>query len=304
MIIDIHRHLWSVYERYPQVAEQAARGVSSRSVGEVEKLPVVPDWQETGERLIEEMDGAGVDRSVIFLSDYGLRLGEGIFTVEGENLIHVEVMRRYPDRIIAWFGIDPRRPGAAEAFERAVKEWGVTGLKMHPVVGFFPHDRVAYPLYEICRAHGLPVIFHTGTAPSPLYSRYSQPLQFDEVAADFPDLTVILGHAGGELWQEALAVARRKPNIYFDLSGWQRQIKYTGEVLFAIDRMRDIIGIERILWASDFPALRPMMPLREWVDTFRRLPSLGEEHGFRFDDSDVDAMLGGNAARILKLPQA
>ena len=172
---------------------------------------------------------------------------------------------------------------------------------MHPTVGYFPHDRAAYPLYEICQSKGLPVTFHTGPMPSPLFSRYTQPLHFDEVAADFPDMTIVMAHAGQELWPEALNVARMKPNIILELSMWQPKFKYLNEFLFAIDRMRDTIGIERITWGSDFPGLSNVMPMKKWVDIFKQLPSLGEEHGFKFDDLDVQALMGGNAARILNL---
>ena len=299
MIIDIHRHLWSLFERFPRVADIAAR--AGNPMAKSERLPLVPDWEETGEKLIAEMDDAGVDISVIFMADYALRLGDGIFSAEGENRIHVNLMRRYPDRVIAYFGIDPRRPGAADSLQRAVDEGGVRGLKMHPTVGYFPHDRVAYPLYEICQARGLPVTFHSGPMPSPLYSRFTEPFQFDDVAADFPDMNIVLAHSGQDHWPEALSVARSKPNVYLELSMWQPKWKYPDEFLFAINRMRDTIGIERILWGSDFPGLRSYMSLKEWTDLFKRLPSLGEEHGYRFDDGDVDALLGGNSARLLKL---
>ena len=299
MIIDIHRHLWSLFERFPRVADIAAR--AGNPMAKAERLPLVPDWEETGEKLIAEMDDAGVDISVIFMADYALRLGDGIFSAEGENRIHVNLMRRYPDRVIAYFGIDPRRPGAADSLQRAVDEGGVRGLKMHPTVGYFPHDRVAYPLYEICQARGLPVTFHSGPMPSPLYSRFTEPFQFDDVAADFPDMNIVLAHSGQDHWPEALSVARSKPNVYLELSMWQPKWKYPDEFLFAINRMRDTIGIERILWGSDFPGLRSYMSLKEWTDLFKRLPSLGEEHGYRFDDGDVDALLGGNSARLLKM---
>ena len=164
MIVDFHRHLWSLSERYPRSAELVGRSGDPTAA---ETTPLVPDWQETGEKLIAEMDDAGVDRSVTFVPDYALRLGDGIFSPHGENLIQVELMRKYPDRIIPFFGIDPRRLGAGESFERAVKEWGVKGLKLHPAVGYFPHDRAAYPLYQTCVDHGLPVIFHSGPMPSP-----------------------------------------------------------------------------------------------------------------------------------------
>ena len=299
MIIDIHRHLWSLFERFPRVADIAAR--AGNPMAKSERLPLVPDWEETGEKLIAEMDDAGVDISVIFMADYALRLGDGIFSAEGENRIHVELMRRYPERLIAYFGIDPRRPGAADSLQRAVDEGGVRGLKMHPTVGYFPHDRVAYPLYEICQARGLPVTFHSGPMPSPLYSRFTEPFQFDDVAADFPDMNIVLAHSGQDHWPEALSVARSKPNVYLELSMWQPRWQYPDEFLFAIDRMRNTIGIERILWGSDFPGLRSYMSLKEWTDLFRRLPSLGEEYGYRFDDGDVDALLGGNSARLLDL---
>jgi predicted TIM-barrel fold metal-dependent hydrolase len=137
--------------------------------------------------------------------------------------------------------------------------------------------------------------------PSPLYSRFTEPFQFDDVAADFPDMNIVLAHSGQDHWPEALSVARSKPNVYLELSMWQPKWKYPDEFLFAINRMRDTIGIERILWGSDFPGLRSYMSLKEWTDLFKRLPSLGEEHGYRFDDGDVDALLGGNSARLLKM---
>ena len=126
-------------------------------------------------------------------------------------------------------------------------------------------------------------------------------MQFDDVAADFPDLTIILAHAGQDLWPEALSVAVVKPNIYLDLSMWQLKYKNTGEFLFAIDRIRNTIGIERILWGSDFPGMRNVLSLKEWVGVFQQLPSIGEGYGYWFDHKDVDGLLGGNAARILKL---
>ena len=96
-------------------------------------------------------------------------------------------------------------------------------------------------------------------------------------------------------------MARIKPNIYLEMSMWQYSVKYIEEFVFAIDRMRNDVGIERILWGSDLPGTLHLMSLKEWADTFRRLPAIGEEHGLRFDDSDVSALMGDNGARILKL---
>ena len=299
MIVDAHRHLWSIFERYPQAAAQEAR--AGHATGKVEKLPIVPDWKETGREMIAEMDEGGVDKSVILLGDYALRLGDGVFTPEAENRIHGELMRTYSDRLIAYFGIDPRRLGSADVFQRAVNEWGAKGLKMHPAVGYYPYDRTAYPLYDICTAHDLPVTFHTGPMHSPMFSRYTQPVQFDEVAANFPDMTVILAHAGQDSWPEALNMARMYPNIYLELSMWQRKVKYMDEFVYALDKIRNVIGIERILWATDFPGLRNLMSMRDWIQAFTDLPQVAKKHGASFTEKDADAILGGNAARLLKL---
>ena len=72
----------------------------------------------------------------------------------------------------------------------------------------FPNDRVVYPMYEKALELEIPVMVHTGPEPKPLYSRHCQPVYVDDVAADFPDLDIILAHAGlSAWWQEAAGIA-------------------------------------------------------------------------------------------------
>ncbi len=294
MIIDIHRHMWSVGERH--------RDAFAEMPGRQQPPATSFDWEQTAREIVEEMDGAGVDRSVLFVADFAARLGDPPFGIKEENRLVVEAHKRYPERIIAYYGIDPRRPGAADSFERAIKEWGVTGIKLHPTVGYFPHDRTCYPIYELCVAHGLPVLFHSGPAFHPrLYSRFTHPLEYDQVAADFPNLTMIMGHAGGEWWHDCIAVARGHPNMVLELSEWQIILQDTPqEALHAIDRMRAALGIERLVWGTDFPGIRRRISLKECVEVFRRMPSLGAEYGYTFSDGEVEAILGGNAQRVLE----
>jgi predicted TIM-barrel fold metal-dependent hydrolase len=300
MIIDMHRHMWSVSERHPAFATLGG-GVET-------ELPLVPDIDGTADGIVAEMDESGVDVTVLVLADYHMRLGDAIFSPEGENRVQTHMAQRHPSRLISFFGMDPRRPDAIDLFDIALREWGAKGLKLHPTVGYFPHDPVCYPFYEKCVEYGVPVISHTGPMASPLYSRYTMPIEFDQIAADFPDLTLILAHSGtGQMaiphrYLEALAIACEKPNVLLELSCWQLVYQRDpGAFVLALDRMRNEVGIERILFASDFPGTRAWMPLSEWVGVFRGMPALGEEHGVRFDDRDVDAMLGGNGARVLGL---
>ena len=87
-----------------------------------------------------------------------------------------------------------------------------------------------------------------------------------------------------------------------DLSEWQTKLRDNPrETLAALDHMRNFLGIERILWGTDFPHMRRQMSLKDTVEIYRGLPSLAKEHGYTFTERDVDAVLGGNAARILRL---
>ena len=103
--------------------------------------------------------------------------------------------------------------------------------------GFFPNDRLAYPLYEAIQETGKPALFHTGQtgvgsgmrAGNNMRLKYSNPMYLDDVAVDFPDMTIIRAHPSFPWQEEALAVANHKPNVYIDLSGWSP--KYFPKIL-------------------------------------------------------------------------
>ena len=304
MIIDVHWHLWVAFEKHPstRLASSLTAELGGERISHFD-LGLVPDWEKRERQLVQWLDDEGVDVAVLVLAEYGLLLSDNVFSVEGENRMQAEIMRRHPDRLISFFGIDPRRPEAADMFERYLRNGDAKGLKLHPTAGFFPHDRAAYPLYELCVQYDVPVLFHCGPMRSPFYSRYARPMEFDDVAADFPDLNIILGHAGEDLWLETISVARMKPNVYVDLSYWQPELRYPEDWINAIGHMRNILGAERILFGSDHPGMTHIsgVPLKQWIEVFTDLPDRGKKHGYDFSDGDVEAILGGNAARILKL---
>ncbi len=301
MIIDMHRHLWSLSERYPQVGRPTLPGMKTDATTSSPQ-ELVPNAERRGAEVVEEMQASGVDRSVVFLADYALRLGEGTLTVEGENRLHAELARQYPDRLVPFLGVDPRRPGGLELFRTGLDRWGMRGLKFHPSAGFLPHDPVCMPFYQLASERELPVLFHTGPFQAHLFSHTTQPVHLDTVAADFPKLTIIMAHSGLCWWNEALTIAWFKPNMVLELSMWQwTYLRDPREFVASIVRMRDTIGIERIVFGSDFPGLRRAMSLRDWVGVFRRLPDLAKEHGYRITEEEAQAILGGNAQRILGL---
>ena len=119
------------------------------------------------------------------------------------------------DIMMAFASIDPHKGsmGVREARD-LIKAGVIKGFKFHPTVqGFFPNDRMAYELYEVIAEHKLPAIFHSGHSGigtgmpggGGLRLKYSNPIHIDDVAVDFPDMTIIIAHPSWP-WQVGSAV--------------------------------------------------------------------------------------------------
>jgi uncharacterized protein len=204
-----------------------------------------------------------------------------IFTVDDEagmgrrrlgNDEVLEAARANPDVLIPFASVDPHKGKLAVREARELIEAGVRGFKFHPnTQAFWPNDRLAYPLYEVIAAAGLIALFHTGTTGigaglpggAGVHLKYSNPMCVDDVAADVPELDIILAHPSFPWQEEALAVAVHKPNVYIDLSGWSP--KYFPEILvqYINTRLKD-----KMLFGSDFPLITP----DRWLGDFEKLP--------------------------------
>ena len=198
-----------------------------------------------------------------------------------------------PDVMIAFASIDPHkgRMGAREA-KRLIDDFGVKGFKFHPTVqGFYPNDRMAYHLYEVIAAAGLPMLFHSGHSGfgsgvrggGGLRLEYSNPIHLDDVAIDFPDAPIIIAHPSWPWQDEALSVAMHKPNVYIDLSGWSPKYFPPQLVQYANTQLK-----HRILFGTDFPLITP----ERWLKDF-------EVAGFK--DEVKPMILKENAIRMLGL---
>jgi hypothetical protein len=229
--------------------------------------------------------------AVIFPVD--AEAGMGHWRIANEEV--AEVAAEHSDVLVPFASIDPAKGklGVREA-HRLIADYGVRGFKFHPSMqAFYPNDRKAYGLYEaICEAR-LPALFHTGQtgvgAGTPggmgVRLKYSNPLYLDDVAADFPDLPVILAHPSFPWQDEALAVATHKPNVYIDLSGWSPKYFPQNLVQYANTLLKD-----RVLFGSDYPAITP----DRWLADFDKLPIKPEVRPL---------ILKHNALRLLGLSQ-
>lgn len=308
MIIDNHVHLtdigWHQRPVFSGMARVAAAPMG-KATGEypdaeaiVDNLiPVVSD--PTGERTVANMDAAGVDKSCIFVHDSGLMAGEPEVSIKEQNRMVGEAAARFPDRLVPFFSIDPRREGAVELFSKAVEEWGMRGLKFHPASGFYPYEEICYPLYEKCVEYGIPVITHTGSQPAPLKFRFARPIYVDDVAADFPDLPIIMAHVGHEMWHEALLVASVKRNVYFDISGWQLTFNsHPADFYRMLRRLLDDVGPWRVFFGTDGPYLNVLCPWDTWVAAIRE-PDLSSCPDVSFTNEEKEIVLGRAFARLM-----
>jgi predicted TIM-barrel fold metal-dependent hydrolase len=229
-----------------------------------------------------------------------LKMAFVVFTVDSPkeerkitNEEIAQLARENSDVAIAFASVNPHRGAEGVALaKRLIREHGVKGFKFHPSVQeFMPNDRMAYPLYEAIAEAKLPALFHTGQtgvgAGTPggggIRLKYANPMLLDDVAADFPDMPIILAHPSFPWQEEALSVATHKPQVYIDLSGWSP--KYFPPILvqYANTLLKD-----KILFGSDYPVITP----ERWMEEFEKLPIKPEVRQKIYKE---------NAARLLKL---
>ncbi|GGC96391.1 4-hydroxyphenyl-beta-ketoacyl-CoA hydrolase [Tersicoccus solisilvae] len=200
---------------------------------------------------------------------------------------------RNNDVLIPFGSVDPRT--GAEAIARAeylAGELGVRGFKFHPSLqGFDPSNPQFHALWAALERIGLPCIFHTGQngmgAGLPggggIKLAYSNPLLLDDVAADFPNLPIIMAHPSVPWQEEANSIATHKANVYIDLSGWSP--KYFPESLVkASNRMLQ----DKVLFGTDYPLITP----QKWLGAFEQQS---------FADEVRPKILKDNAVRLLGL---
>jgi predicted TIM-barrel fold metal-dependent hydrolase len=224
---------------------------------------------------------------VMFTVD--MEAGTGIKRIANEEI--AEAAAANSDIMIPFASIDPHKGklGALEA-RRMVEQYGVKGFKFHPPMqNFDPGDRMAWPIYEVIAEFGLPAIFHTGHSGmgtgmpggGGIRLKFGQPILVDDVAADFPEMKIILAHPSWPWTDEALSMALHKDNVFIDLSGWSPKYFPKQIIQYANTQLK-----HKMLFGSDFPLINP----EKWIESFK-------EVGFR--ENTWEPILKGNARKLL-----
>jgi uncharacterized protein len=211
----------------------------------VDEVPAL-GWMDPPEALIAQLDDAGIDRAVVMTYTDAPAINPRAVEYLAEQIA------RFPDRLVGYVRLHPwYEREAHDLLDRAIREYGMKGLKLHPV-GSLAHPASEASLHLIRQAAGYhaPVLFHCGD------EALSTPLQIAQAAEQVPEATVILGHMGGYFHvEEAIETAVRLPNLYLETSA----MPYP----HLIRRAVDAVGPTRVLFASDGPGCSPRLELHK-----------------------------------------
>jgi len=246
------------FEELERMAEELSPEEFEDMLRERARKLMVPTSQ-----FVKELDEIGVEWGV---------------TYAGSIERTAEVVAQYPNKFIGEVFVNPHEGmKAVKELERAVKELGLGCLYASPYrYGIQANDKKYYPLYAKAVELGIPVVFYTSMNYSTaLPMDIGRPLYLDEVAMDFPEMTIIAAMGGWPWVPEMIGVARRHQNVYIDTSsirpkyfatpgsGWEMLIQFGNTLLQ--DRILFASGWgTHSLWSKDM--------LKNIIQEIRSLP--------------------------------
>lgn len=300
MRVDAHAHVlqegW-FGEGYWQALARTGEALLGVPAALIREGAIPGYFDPDGSSQLGAMEAAEVDVAVAFPFDWTLAdLGPVAADWRQQNQWYAGLAARSDGRIRWAFGVDPRHDGALAAFEEAVKDRGAVGLKLHPSAGFAIDDPVVGPLVAKAGDLDVPVIVHVGPQISPLLSSWSHPTLFDSLAAEFPAVRFVAGHTGNQLWRDVVAVASVKHNVWCELSGWQRRFQVNPDRFDDhVREVLEVVGPGRVMWGTDAPHYRALLPDDEWARAFTDAPE------GTFTDEELEAIMGETAAELFGL---
>jgi predicted TIM-barrel fold metal-dependent hydrolase len=244
---------------------------------------------KTEDEVIKDFTGAGVEACLVALD-----LETTVATPPCTNEYVHGMWQRHPERIIqCWGTLDPFKGEVAiEEARKAVRELGFIGFHFHPIMQHFAvNERRFYPLFEVIDGLGAAVMIDVGTTgmgaglPGGMGAkiRHAHPSSIDELAADFPQLKILMAHPGWPWVEETTAVALHKGNVFWEMSGWAPKHFPASLKVDMRARLQD-----KIMFGSDYPSLPYARILKEWQ-------ALG------YSDAVMEKIFHQNAERVLGL---
>lgn len=279
-IIDIHSHYW----RYPEHFQEDFRSQAKRARAGVE-VDLTVTWNDYAQSAPPDV------RTVVFGGKAKL---SGLWVDDTDIARYVGLQ---PERLIGFLSLDPTQPGWQQELQFGHQELGLQGIKLMPMyAGFRPDDERLNSLWDYASRNQLPVLLHTGTtfiSQAPL--EFTLPRLLDTVATRFPELRLVLAHLGHPFEGECVAVIRKHPNVYADVSA----LHYRPWQLYNSLMLVQEYGVwHKLLFGTDYPfttvndSLTGLRSLNNQLEG-TRLPKLNTEA--------IEAMISRNSLQLLGL---
>ena len=236
MIIDVHSHAWQYPDHFTAQFRQQAAQVAKAD--ESLDLTVTYDAYRAGAQRCDKtiVFGGKAQRSGIWVDDRYV----------------AEYVAAHPETLIGFLSLDPTQDGWEHEMTYGHQELGLKGIKLLSMyAGFYPHDPSLDPLWHYAAEHNLPVLLHTGTtfvAQAPIDC--TLPRHLDPVAIRFPQVKIIMAHLSHPYEGECVAIIRKHPNVYADVSA----IHYRPFQLYHSLMLVQEYGVwHKLLFGSDYP---------------------------------------------------
>jgi len=280
VIIDVHSHAWA----FPQHFSDDFRLQAGRARPEVEV-----DLSITYEAYQAESSEAV--RTIVFGGKARL---SGLWV---DDQYVADYVSAHPETLLGFLSVDPTQEGWEDELRDGHERLGLRGIKLLSMyAGFRPDDPLLDPLWSYAQTHHLPVLLHTGTtfiSQAPL--ECTLPRHLDAVAIRFPDVKIILAHLGHPYEGECVAVIRKHPNLYADVSA----LHYRPFQLYHSLMLVQEYGVwDKVLFGTDFP----FTTVNASVDGIRNLNHMLEGTSLpRLDTEQIEKMIYRDSLRLLGL---
>ena len=280
MIIDAHSHAW----RYPDHFQEDFRrqAIQARAGQEVDLTVKYSEYQDASPEEV---------RTIVFGGKARL---SGLWV---EDQYVADYVSAHPDSLIGFLSVDPTQKDWEKELYVGHQELGLKGIKLLPMyAGFMPDDSMLDPLWSYADQHALPVLLHTGTTfVSQALLAYTLPRNLDPVAIRYPEVKIILAHLSHPYEAECVAVIRKHPNVYADISA----LHYRPFQLYNSLMLVQEYGVwDKVLFGTDYP----FTTVNETVAGLRDLNRMLDGTSLpRLNESKIEEVISRKTLSILGL---
>ena len=269
---DCHVNIWNDEDVLPLYQEQMAR---------IRPGSMAP--KADADTLHAEM--AEVEKAIIFALRYGDSIG-----IESSDETTAAAVAKYPGKFVGFAYVDPRRDDCMELLRHAIEDLGLKGVKYGPIYnGVALSDPRMEPVFAYLQEHNVPLTMHMGTtfgrnAPVEL----GRAIHVEPIALKYPELTMVLAHMGHPWFEDCIAVVRKQPNVFCEISAlFYRPWQYYNILISA----QEYKITDKIYFGTDYPFTRVgesvsgLLGINDQLEG-TRLPRVSEETMTRILTSD------------------